>query len=204
MLRRFVSAVMWAALGCGVCCARSSIMRREARRRFCSSSGSPHPHLSHLRSMCCSHILCQTTSSSARSRQLWDTCAARQRDAVSRYERILNEISGGRVDRKSMRIRSRTAAERYDSCGKQHCCRMPWSMSFRIGAGAAEKSVHTWLMACWSAWGSFSMPCAKTTSSCQQKNCPHGSTQAATLAFCSSSMVGSFAWRRHLRSGRWR
>ena len=44
---------------------------------------------------------------------------------------------------KSIRMRSRTAVDRYDSCGKQHCERMPCSMRFRCFAGAAENSDQT-------------------------------------------------------------
>ena len=83
-------AVMW--LVCWCCCrvkregsrARISILRLQARKRLRSSRGNPQPHLSHLRSMCCSHILCQTTSSSASMRQVRDTWAALHSDVVSR------------------------------------------------------------------------------------------------------------------------
>ena len=56
-----------------------------------------------------------------------------------------------------MRTSSRIAEARYESCGKQHCCRMPCSIILRIWAGAAENSDHTCVMAWRSASGRLSM-----------------------------------------------
>ena len=55
----------------------------RARRRF-SSSGRPHPHFSHFRSMCCSHMVRHSMSSSANARHDRDTCAARPSEKASR------------------------------------------------------------------------------------------------------------------------
>jgi hypothetical protein len=128
--------------------ARSCCCRFQSLNRFLSSNGNPQPHDGHFLSICCSHILCHTTSSSASILHFWLTCAALQSEFVSRKHRILKDISEGRAVRKSIRIRSRTAVERYDSWGKQHCVRMPWSIKFLCFAGAAENSDQTWDMPC--------------------------------------------------------
>ena len=92
--------------------ARSWISLFFDRNSFLSNKGKPHPHFSHFLSICCSHILCHTTSSSASDLHLWLTCAALHKDAVSKEQRILKDSSVGKAVRKSMRIKSRTLAER--------------------------------------------------------------------------------------------
>ena len=176
--------------------ARSCICRLEARRRWRSSRGRPQPHLMHFRSMCCSHILCHTTSSSARLLHRWLTWAALHSEVVSRKHRILKDTSGGSAVRKSMRIRSRIDAEMKESWGKQHWVRMPRSMRLRCLDGAAEKSDQTWEMPCWSAWDSVSISWCDQSASWGPSRC--------SRTLCSCSMDGSSACRLHLRSGRWR
>ena len=118
-------------------------------RSLClSSKGKPHPHFVHFLSICCSHILCQTASSSASSRHVRLTCAALHREVGSRKQRMRSPISCGSAARKSILRRSRTDQARKESCGKQHCASMPCSMSSRCFEGAAEKSDQTWLMPC--------------------------------------------------------
>ena len=118
--------------------------------RFLSNNGRPHPHLVHLRSICCAHIRCQTTSSSAMSRQRLETCAALQREVVSRKQRTRKPSSAGRAERKSILSSDRRLLEMEESCGKQHWLRMPCSMRSLCFPGAAENRLQTWVMACWS------------------------------------------------------
>lgn len=44
--------------------------------RLLTSDGRPHPHFVHFLSICCSHMRCQTASSSAKDFQVLLTCAA--------------------------------------------------------------------------------------------------------------------------------
>jgi hypothetical protein len=58
-------------------------------------SGSPHPHFAHFLSMCCSHIRCQITSSSAIFFHELLTWAAWHSDLASKYCNIFIDTSGG-------------------------------------------------------------------------------------------------------------
>jgi len=55
--------------------------------------------------MCCSQIPLHKVSSSARLFQRVLTCAARQREVASRWERIVIEISRGKTANGSIRMR---------------------------------------------------------------------------------------------------
>src|SRR5690606_29070093 len=56
----------------------------QSRSRFRSRRGNPQPHSVHFLSMCCLHMRCHTTSSSASALHRRLTCAALHRDDVSR------------------------------------------------------------------------------------------------------------------------
>ena len=95
--------------------ARNCICLLEALSCFLSSIGKPHPHFVHFLSICCSHIRCHTTSSSASSRHLWLTWAALHSEVVSNEQRTLKASSVGSADKKSIRMSSRTLVDRYES-----------------------------------------------------------------------------------------